>query len=103
MKTAREILEEHRKKDDSLPHWITVKHALLAMEEYKATTDGTKLDLASVSKSLADANIFNRYDIRDFLQEILPKYIIEDNRFKIMGDFQLWVTKLVEEAEASVG
>ncbi len=34
MKSRKEILEKHRKKDPSLPHWITIKHAEQAMKEY---------------------------------------------------------------------
>jgi hypothetical protein len=34
MKTIKETLEKHRLADDSLPHWITMKHAELAVEEY---------------------------------------------------------------------
>ena len=34
MTLAKQILEKHRKKDASLPHWITMKHAELAMDEY---------------------------------------------------------------------
>lgn len=34
MKTRKQILEKHRKNNDAVPHWITMKDAESAMKEY---------------------------------------------------------------------
>ena len=57
------------------------------------------LQQGDVSGSLADAKIFDRYDMQDFLRDTLNKHISEEARQLIMEDFQTWVTKSVNDAE----
>lgn len=65
MDKAREILEKHRQKDDSLSHWVTVKHAIEAMEEYakyKQEESGTKPNKIVSKDSFRSKPLVNQND-----------------------------------------
>jgi len=79
MKTDKEILEKHRKKDDSLPHWITIKHALNAIKEIKIELRNAVANYIGSEGCSCCENIDDHKEHKEHLAKLLDVEPYEDN------------------------
>lgn len=65
--TAKEVLLKHRKKDTTLPHWITNKHAIEAMKEY-AKAEVKKENTRLHDRFVEAMSVGYSYSAKEFLK-----------------------------------